>query len=519
MKRTATVLITIIVFLNLSVVLGASCARQIADINDPDLLAVKSADSVQITRTIDASNTFREFPDLTAYWNTSVQKAPAPIIGKIAEESFGKAKITRCWLNLDEMWDYRTRQFDFNFKIGVDKYKDIAEKYRESWNWEVEAEVNFYDYMKAFSKHSDAVMLTIRRYERDVLDGKLPVTKEDWRMVFKTGLKHYKILCPNIRYVEVGNEYSLKSFMNATDEEYYQFYKLAYEAVNEVNEELGLTGDNRILVGGPVVTGAILKIIDRFLEFYSKDSSTGKQLDFIAWHDYHKSIAETANREKELKALLAKYHLSENLPLFMTEHDPFHFSEDKLEYHYLNTAYLPKSLYFGSLTSPEVKIFPWVLYHRKEIQTKFMWFSGPNETKTKEDEIKMFPLGCSVKFLSMLKGKEIQIDNSIDRKDLVLASFEKDRLVVETINYGDNRDVTLDVTKLKSVFSGFKNGKLHVVKYLIDSTHSNCLAKPDYKGGIEKIEDSWIDAGNGKIILKHNGLEKNGLVLWQVINK
>ena len=469
-----------------------------------------------IIRTIDASKTFREFPDLTAYRNTSVQKAPAPVIGKIAEDSFGKAKITRCWLNLDEMWDYRTRQFDFNFKIGVDKYKDIADKYRESWNWEEEAEINFYDYLKAFSEHSDAVMLTIRRYERDVLDGKLPVSMDDWKMIFKTGLKHYKKRYPNIRYVEVGNEYTLKSFMNGTNEEYYRFYKLSYEAVNEINNELKLSGDKQILIGGPVVTGDILKKIDQFLEAYSNDPAKEKRIDFISWHDYHKKITETAGREQEIKALLAKYHLPENLPLFMTEHDPFHFSEDKPEYHYLNMAYLPKSLYFGSLTSPNVKIFPWVLYHRREIQTKFMWFDGPNYSRTKENEIRMLPLGCSVKLLSMLKGNEIEVENAVDGNDLVLAAYNNEKLVIEAVNYGDQRNVKMNIVNLGKISKSFEKGKLHLVKYLIDSKHSNCLTNPDYPGGIEKIEDTWVNITNGKITLGDEGLEKNGIILWEI---
>ena len=93
-------------------------------------------------------------------------------------------------------------------------------------------------------------MLCIRRYERDILDQILPVTMDDYKMIFKEGVKHYKMLCPNLRYIEVGNEYHLRGFMGATEEEYYQFYIQGYEAVNEVNEELALSGNDRILVGG-----------------------------------------------------------------------------------------------------------------------------------------------------------------------------------------------------------------------------------------------------------------------------
>ena len=476
----------------------------------------KERDTTIISRRIDVSEDFRPFPDLAAYWNTSLQKVSAPILGKIGEESFGKAKIIRCWLNLDEMWDYRTREFDFNFRIGVDKYKDIKEKHRETWNSELESSVHYCDYIKAFSTHSEEIMLTIRRYERDILDSSLPVSKDDWKMIFKKGLLHYKKLFPNIRYVEVCNEYALKSFMASTDEEYYLFYKLGYEAVNEVNEELQLNVANRILVGGPVVTGPVIKQLDAFFGLFSKDESKNKTLDFVSWHDYHTDIAQTSYREKEIKSLLLKYGLSENLPLYVTEHDPYHFSEDKLEYHFLNAACLPKSLYFYSLYSPNVKIFPWVLYHNAKIQTKFMWFDGPNETDTKASEIKMLPLGASMRALSLHKGREIPVENDIKNNDLVLVSASKNKIVVQAINLGSQKKIRLSLTSINKRFSQIRNGKLKVEKYLIDSKHSNCLTNSMFAGGLEKVEESLLKVNKGNVTLEESELEKNGIVLWEI---
>jgi len=467
-----------------------------------------------ITRTVDVMDQTRPFPGLTAYWNTSLQKVPAPVLAEIAEKTLGKPEITRCWLNLDEMWDYRTRQFNFDFKIGVDKYHEIPEKFRESWNWEIESSVSFYQYMKAFSEHSHMVMLTVRRYERDILDKKLPVTMEDWKMLFREGLKHYKKLFPNIRYVEVCNEYELKGFMGATDEEYYQFYRLACEAVNEVNKELKLKAGNRILVGGPVVTGSFSKL-EHFLELYSQDKGKGKKLDFVSWHEYHQDVSQTVNREKEIKAMLVRNNLSPDLPMFISEHDPFHFSDDKREYHFANAAWLHKTLYFTSLYSPQIKIFPWVLYHNPKIQTKFMWFDGPNQPETKASEIHTLPLGASMKFLSMLNGKEVRVENTITGKDLVLASVKKERFIIEAVNYEDTRNVILTISNLHKVFHG--SDRLRVVKYLIDSRHSNWLDNPEYQGDIEKVEDTEIALTNGLVILKQDNLEKNGLVLWELI--
>ena len=53
-----------------------SCLASAA--GQPSPSPVPSGDAPGITRTIDASQYFRPFPDLVAYRNTSIQKAPAP---------------------------------------------------------------------------------------------------------------------------------------------------------------------------------------------------------------------------------------------------------------------------------------------------------------------------------------------------------------------------------------------------------------------------------------------------------
>lgn len=480
------------------------------------IAGTRSDDTTTINRTVDVTNTTRDFPDLVAFRNTSIQKAPAPVLAEVSEKELGRPQVTRCWLNLDEMWDYRTREYNFNFKIGVDKYKSVKEKHRETWDWEIESPVRYYDYLKAFSRHSDDIMLTIRRYERDILDGGLPVTMQDWKMIFKEGLKHYKMLYPNIRYIEVANEYETKGFMRATDEEYYQFYKLGYEAVNEVNKELGLDGEQQILVGGPiVVSGAFVKRLDHFLELYSKDRTAGKKLDFVSWHEYTVPAVRTVFREREIRDILHKHGLNDGLPLFVSEHDPYHYSEDKLDYHHRNAAGLVKTLYFSSLYSPNLKIMPWVLYHNSKLQTRFMWFDGPNEPNASYEQINMLPIGVSMKFLSMHKGKEILVDNAINRSDLVIASDNADRLLVETINYGTQRPVIVTLKNLKEKFGA---GKVSVNKYVLDKKHNNYLTDPKRAPKVEILETTQLDLDSARdIVLKHGLVERDGIVLWEIV--
>ena len=469
-----------------------------------------------IERTIDALKYLRPFPELVAYRNTSIQKAPAPVLAEVCEEQFGKAKVTRCWLNLDEMWDYRTRKYNFNYQIGVHKYDDVPEKFRESWNWAFETRVHFDDYLKAFGQHSDEILLTIRRYERDILNKKLGITMDDWKTIFKAAVKHSKQVCPNVRYIEVCNEFGCGGFIGCTTEEYYDFYRLAYQAVNEVNAELGLSGDDRILVGGPNVVKNAMGAVNRFLELYSEDPSADKKLDFITWHEYHNKYAALAQREKQVNEMLTAHGLPTGLPMFITEHNPYHLKAGMREYNLINAACLVKSLYFTNLDSPGVHIMPWVIYHEGKIQTRFMWFAGPNEPDTKAEEMRMQPIGCSMRFLSMHKDWEVAVDNDLTNDEIVLASVANDGLVVEAVNYGEPRDVSLKLEKLPTVFTALSDGKVKVVEYLIDEQHSNCVAKPDYPGGIEKTAECEVQPVDGTITLKHPKLAKHGLVLWVV---
>ena len=478
------------------------------------LVAGEPAPASELARTIDASQYFRPFPKLPNGRNTSLQKAPAPVLAELSEREFGRPRITKCWLNLDEMWDYRTREYDLNFRIGVHKYDGIPEKHGETWGSEVETNIHFEDYLKAFGEHSDEIMLTIRRYERDILDGKLGVTMADWREIFKNAVVHYRRVCPNLRYIEVCNEYALKGFIGCTAEEYYRFYQAAYQAVNEANLEMGLAGRDRILVGGPAVTGDIVGKMDLFFENFSKDTSPDKTLDFVSWHEYGKSYRSTALREGEVQHHLARHGLPRQLPMFVTEHDPYHGKLGTHELNLVNGAGLVKSLYFAGVYSPGIVLLPWVQYHVAEIQTQFMWFAGPNEPDTKAEELRLLPSGCSMKLLSMHRDWEIAVDNGLERDELVLASVQAGGLAVHAVNYGEARPVRIEVGYLPKVFTVLGSGKLRFTQYLIDEHHSNAVTDPAYPGGIQKIDEGVLAPENGAVVLAHPELGKNGIVFW-----
>ncbi len=203
--------------------------------------------------------------------------------------------------------------------------------------------------------------------------------------------------------------------------------------------------------------------------------------------------------------------------MFVTEHDPVHGKLGTHELNLVNGAGLVKSLYFSSVYSPGMTIMPWVQYHIREIQTQFMWFDGPNEPDTRADELRMLPSGCSMKLLSMHKEWEIAVDNSLDRDELVLASIQNDGLAVHAINYGETRDVRIQIAGLPRVFTALGSGRFRFVKYQIDETHSNGVADPSYSGGPQKVDQGTLALEDGSVTLTHAQLMKNGILMWILV--
>jgi len=104
-----------------------------------------------------------------------------------SHQEFGRPEVTRCWLFLDQMWDYRTDEYRFNYEINRDYYRDDPNKKRYGIAGQVTG-LHYYDYIDSVSAHSEFVLLNIRRYEQEVLSGMLPFDK--WKGVFKAALRH-----------------------------------------------------------------------------------------------------------------------------------------------------------------------------------------------------------------------------------------------------------------------------------------------------------------------------------------
>ena len=110
------------------------------------------------------------------------------------------------------------------------------------------------------------------------------------RDALKAGIRHYKLRYPMMRYVEVFNEPD-KTWTPGPGEtpaltvaDYYDWYKIAYSVVNEVNEEL--RPSLPILVGGPVTYHFNGGYMRGFLDKFAADPTPSKRLDFFSYHEY-----------------------------------------------------------------------------------------------------------------------------------------------------------------------------------------------------------------------------------------
>ena len=158
---------------------------------------------------------------------------------------------------------------------------------------------------------------------------------------------------------------------------------------------------------------------------------------------------------------------------------------------------------------------PWVLYHDSKIQTRFMWFDGPNEINTTYDQIKILPSGVSMKLLAMHKGKEILVENFVNGTDLVIASYHPDQVLIEAVNYGSSRTVSLTLKNLKEKFGA---QKVSVNKYLLDKKHNNSLTDPKRSSKMEVFETISLDLSQSNdVVLKHGEVERDGMVVWEIV--
>ncbi|MFW6161547.1 MAG: hypothetical protein ACODAJ_02190 [Planctomycetota bacterium] len=453
--------------------------------------------------TVDCGERLDAKPVLWGHVNVSRRAPPPKELCARVEREFGRPQVTRCWLMLDQMWDYRTDTYRFNYEINRDYYEGDPDKKRYGVVGTTTG-LHYHDYIDSVSAHSERVLVNIRRYEREVLAGML--TFEKWREVFKAAVRHYKRRCPNLCYVEVLNEPTARNQSNlGSMKRYYAFYRRAYEAINELNAEL--EPDMPLRVGG--CSGFRTKETLHLVRDFARDRSPDKRLDFLSFHHYWvKAPAEVAEWEAEIDRALEKASLPTDLPVFVTEIGyTLRWRRDPSRN--LWQAAGMTAFQYQARHAPDLRLFPWVQYHSKK-QIALVQF---------DTRLRMTPYGAAVKMLRMHREQEVAATSTGLCEDGTglgaLATLDDTGLIVHLWNLqpdGKTR-VRADVS-VAHLPEKLRTGPVRLRRYLIDSTHSNCFAGPDNAGGLERVEERKL-AGADELRLSGE-LEPMALCLWEL---
>lgn len=444
------------------------------------------------------------WPRVEKYVNTTLRYPPPLPLTAELEKRYGQPRVFRCWLTLDEMWDYRTDTWDFNFRIGIHRYDGDPWHYPYDWKVVEPSEIYFEDHLRAISPCCDAMLLNIRRYEREVLDG--IITPEQYQTAVERGLRHYKALCPNLRYVEVLNESELTSFGVVGLNDYYRiFYTWINGIVAKLNREEGY--DIPLEVGGPTYChGPDFAYGWRiFLRDYAASPDPHKQLAFFSFHDYHHDFERIRRAREILDGLLAEFDLPHDLPVFMDEYGWLHITPKPYD-NLVNAAGLVRNM-IRAADLHDFYIFPWCSYHDPVRQLSLTQFITADD-----GTVKATPCGCAIEALARMKSDRLAVDNALSPAHLVAATRDGDGLAVMALTTCDKGplDLTVNLPGLAETL-GVSGAK--VTSYLIDSRHSNSLLVPEWDGSLQRTAQFRASAEN--LVLEAE-LEPWAVMLWIV---
>lgn len=411
---------------------------------------------------VNASRIIRKWPHIEKYQNTTLRYTPNTDFPKVMEEVIGRPQIIRLFITLDEVWDYRSDTYDWNYEIGVHKYENDPNHYHYDWPltkpsiFHVRAE----DYLMSHASCADEVLLNIRRYEREVTDGIVSIDK--YEEVLEKVIHHYKQLCPNIRYIECSNEVEIPNFGNLTMRQYYPLYQRCYRVVQRLNTKEKY--EIPLLVGGFGMSAGISNwsYWEEFLELLSNDKEC--VIDFYSMHEYHTNPSRILEFYVRHHAKLEELHLP-TLPLMMSEYGLRVGIGDAGRPHNLqNASGEIAGMLLGSYCS-ELKMFPWCTFHNPNQQlgrTMFILNDANEYVPT--------PSGHTMTMFSMLGTDELLIEDYTNNH--AVATIDDQQLCVLVANPAmQNPNITLTIEHLKK-------GKYRVKEYLVDEVHNNVLHDP-----------------------------------------
>lgn len=308
-------------------------------------------------------------------------------------------------------------------------------------------------------------------------------------------LVHYKSKYPNVRYIQVGNEPDHADETMAT---YYPIYRAYYRAVNAANAELGLAGDDRLLLSnGPFTSNVpnMLEYADGFFAAFEADPDTSKRLDFFSFHSYGETNrpAQLLTARERIHAAMAAHGIAP-VPVFVTEYGLFGGSSlpVRMTLDSLMTmqpaGQLTKAfyLYEGGVDA----VFNWAIHHR----------TLPSKSQVADVSTGvLYPYGNALKLAHMLSERGMRIaatSNDVDDEGLgthAVASMAPGKgIAVLVWNYhwrtpASPADFTVRVTNVPHAAVGGQRVKRTI--WIVDRDHNNVWMHPEQ----DSLEPTFVD--------------------------
>ncbi|WP_320065893.1 hypothetical protein [Micromonospora sp. RTGN7] len=426
--------------------------------------------------TVDAGVTRGLLNNPAAYHNQAGPSAPlGPADARLVRDL--KPVLTRVWSAPGAYHDPATDRYDYD-PVAPDGG-------------------TMYGYLDQATAYSGRILMNVDQCEQELMTTAAP---QRCREVLKNGIRHYKQRYPALRYVEIFNEPD-RPWETRPDEaramsaaEYYEWYRIGYQLVNEINAELRPVHPLR--VGGPVTHAFNEPYLQEFLDHYRDDPDPTKRLDFLSYHQYQRrdDVAAVATEKGTVQRWLRERGLPDKIPTFVTEYGVFpggntgtSFAADLLT----QAAAMATLGYFYVEGGTDVPMH-WVFNHSSN-DRKSMFVDGTDGAG--------YPYYNLVRMQRMLKKIRVSAgSDALTPKGLgvnALATRDASGVAVLITNYQwTSRNVTHGVTvNVGNLPAEFANRRIRVERYLVDAVTSNYAHDPA-KGSLQRVQRYTMDTAD-----------------------
>jgi hypothetical protein len=445
---------------------------------------------------INSANRIKEWPRIEKYQNSTLRYSPTSNFPEFLEKTNGRPKLMRCWVTLDEVWDYRTDQYFFDYQIGVNRYKDDPKHHLYDWDTTTPTGISIKEHLLTHSEHCDEIMLNIRRYEGETADGTVSLDK--YEEVVERVIEYYKNLCPNIRYIESCNESDYECFGGIDPAHYYELYRRIYRAVNRINNRNHY--DIPLGVGG-TATNAVMdkpQIWRSFLQNLAADKDPGRLIDFYSVHDYNEYPERISAFYKMHNVWIKELGLPE-LTIYVDEYgftDTTGVWTDSLK----NAAGVLHAMMMYAPIS-NMHFMPWCTFHNPINQMSFTQF-----LKLDDDSYVPTPNGNAMKMLHMLKTYQLEMNG--ENCSNITATGDDSGIAILVTNATD-KAIPVNLSLV-----GLACDKVELTQYLCDTLHNNRLTGPQCNELL--LTNRWNTNVQKESIEISASLDMYGFSLWVI---